>query len=1014
MRYGILLISCVGLFSLLPTASATAVTSNTEISTTLLAPLFISLAVAYCVRRWFIPQQLKNLQVAFEIDDNLYEVHRITKSNRDTRKLMKTGSVRYGVFLYMMGLTGILMLITELLFDADDYALLNIYIIAVCVIVPVFISPWETLNGQLVGKGSSKKGKASLLSSLRRFITLGLLIAITGLVLLYGINLNDGALTPGWLAYAMLTFMAPTILAYGRILGASWNMLLINKWRTSRGRPNPIDPVRSRFVGRLFSFLLVLFLLTMPITALNGILTVVHVMLSDPSNAEEILNFGGIVGYSIYINIDAISEFLFHWEFIKSLPIFLSFYLSLNIAIVGLAFIFELTRNLILGGQTFGGIFGVTLDSPREIRTEKSAQARQLTFAFAGFSGYTVLLLILVCYKEFGDLMPFTAFLETNGFNEEMRLLTVWLFIGAGQVVFLFTWLLSISKFGSLVALSFDLNPDERREGAVKLEGGDRLQTMVENAAIIEDIDMLIRIQEHEFKGDQALIRQEKARASMWEKALRGMWPQAVEEARKLLAQSGGDNDEARMIVATGFVAMRRLDAAREALHGLQQPEGYDEPEILSFICEWLDPWHGRVSEDDLWDWENNSAIDHLQTLQKILQSWDPDPSVMHAHNDKLTQVGTLSKIALLRAQRRYDDGLDMALELVKKDPTGTRPRIAVALCLIDKGLWHDARSVLDELLKSDGKDPRVMALSAIMGYGTKGKEHPEVALVLDGPNIKSSIMDEIPVNAVAALTQKGGLDEAVNANILVMAHQAAINTMPPRYSKSILSLVFTYLVLIPMWFVLGILVYQEIGANQGAMLTVILLFFHGSYIRLSHQQEQLIRHRDQRGMIKYAKRLRRFKAKPDVKSLPMGTHLLLSGILVTVNGVVLDVGLPAWMTERLEKEPDKIVRQRLQRRSSSIRKGKKLRTERLGKAWWLKRPKEHGESGPALERHIGPGAYRGRTNYLNKKDARQLDAAARGEGLQSVKKFIPHNTIRSEKGQGRPGGVGRPGNAGR
>ena len=76
----------------------------------------------------------------------------------------------------------------------------------------------------------------------------------------------------------------------------------------------------------------------------------------------------------------------------------------------------------------------------------------------------------------------------------------------------------------------------------------------------------------------------------------------------------------------------------REALHGLQQPEGYDEPEILSFICEWLDPWRGAVSEDDLWDWENNSTIDYLQQLQRMMKSWKPQPSEMTMHNDKLTQ----------------------------------------------------------------------------------------------------------------------------------------------------------------------------------------------------------------------------------------------------------------------------------------------------------------------------------------------------------------------------------------
>ena len=70
-------------------------------------------------------------------------------------------------------------------------------------------------------------------------------------------------------------------------------------------------------------------------------------------------------------------------------------------------------------------------------------------------------------------------------------------------------------------------------------------------------------------------------------------------EAKKVLAQSGGDDDEARMLIATGYIATRRLDAARGALRGLQQPEGYDEPELLAFICEWIDPWHGSVDEDD-------------------------------------------------------------------------------------------------------------------------------------------------------------------------------------------------------------------------------------------------------------------------------------------------------------------------------------------------------------------------------------------------------------------------------
>ena len=76
---------------------------------------------------------------------------------------------------------------------------------------------------------------------------------------------------------------------------------------------------------------------------------------------------------------------------IEESPEILAAYLSLNIAIVGLAFIFELIRNLFLGGQSFGGLGGVLLATPREIRSEDKAQARVLYFAFAGFSGYTVI-----------------------------------------------------------------------------------------------------------------------------------------------------------------------------------------------------------------------------------------------------------------------------------------------------------------------------------------------------------------------------------------------------------------------------------------------------------------------------------------------------------------------------------------------------------------------------------------------------------------------------------------------
>ena len=835
-----------------------------------LYPLGAALVVAGLMWKFFIPIQLANLQVAFEIDDDLYEVHRVTRDLDDARDLLSEGSVGYGLGLYMMGMTGVLILIGEFIFEPDFFYLPSLYVIGLLVGIPILISPWETMNAQL-SRNQKPSTSNAVLGFFRRTLTLFIIIGITIASLMYGLQeSNDGVIEPFWLALAMLVFMSPTIFAYGRIMGASWNMLLIGKWRTSNGRRNPIDPDKPRFFNRLFSLLLVIFLLTMPITALNGIVTVFYILIASPDNYSEVLNYGGIIGHSIYVRIDLISEILFHWEFIKSLPQFLSLYLSLNIAIVGLAFIFELTRNLMLGGQSFGGVFGVIIDS-RDIRTEVEAQTRQLKFAFAGFSGYTVLLLLLVCYKEFGDLMPFTQTLEDDyGFDEGMRLLATWMFIAVGQLIFLLTWLVSIIRFGSLRSLRFDLNPDERREGAVRLAGGDWMRTLVDEAALVEDLDTLIRFQRRSLDGDPSVIRYEKARARMWELAIRGLWPSAIEEARKVLAQAGGDDDVARMIIATGHIASRRLDAARDALLGLEQPEGYDEPELLAFVCEWLDPFTGNVTDDDFWDWENNSCINNLQHQIQMIRGWNPKPSTDFLTKDRLSRVAQLSMISLMRAQRMHDEALELALKLVRVDPTGVRPRIAAALCLIDKGDWHSAKSILEELIKSDKNDPRVLALSAILGVPVDAEEF-EVALVNGEGKAMNKWINQAPCNSVAALGIRGGMDEAINANLLIAAHEATRKQMTPKYQSGRLSIVFNFFILIPIFLLTGIFIYTEYGEMEGLVAVSLLLLSHSTSRRVLRQQRKLIRHRDQKAMVAYAKRMKRFKVIPDRSNIPVG-----------------------------------------------------------------------------------------------------------------------------------------------
>ena len=993
----------LGIILFLPLVSAeTTVTGNTDFEASLLIPLFIAVVAAIVLRRWMVPQQLSSLQVGFEIDDDLYEIHRLTNDRDDAKELLSLPGIKFSLALYMMAMTAVLLLITELFFNPVVFYLPNVILIGILFLIPVFISPWESLNIQLSGKKVQGISKSRLKGLFLRLITLTILVGATLATIFYGQLQGVPSDMPIWYAVSMLVFMAPTILAYGRIMGASWNMLVIGKWRTILGRKNPIDPDKVGFVGRIFSIILFMFLLTMPFTAINGIVTVFHVMVNDPNNATDILNYGGILGHELYLLVQN-HEIFSQIEYLKTLPQVLSVYLSINIAVVGLAFIFELLRNLYLGGQTFGGLGGVMLATPREIRTEEAAQSKVLYFAFAGFSGYTALLLFLVCYKEFGDLMPYTDWLEQRGFKEDVRLLATWMFIAVGQAIFLLTWVLSIARFGHLRRLKFDLNPDERREGAVMSGGSDWMRDTVDQAALNDDLDALIRFQNREFEEDPALVRHEKARAKMLESGLRGLWPKAIEEARKVLAQAGGDDDEARMIIAVGHLASRRLDAARESLHNLQQPEGYDEPELLSFILEWMDPWHGAVDEDDLWDWENNPCIDHLHNMMRMLRDWSPTPSDDSIHHDSLTQCAILSQVAMLRAQNLHEESIELALDTVKNNPLAARPRIAVALCLLDTGDWHSALSILSELEISDEFDPRVKALANIMGKDITS-DHLEVSLTRDSHKGSKNLIDEAPVNPVAGLMAKGGIDEALNANIMIAASESVAMKMTPIYTTGALAFVVNWLLLTPTWLLLGIAATTELGTFQGAAIGGGLIFFHQGYRRLRKQQRKVIKHRDQKAMIAYAKRLKRHKVDLRQRDMPVGTHLLLSGLLVTVNGVVFDVGFPGWMVERLPKSSEKGLKQRFARRYKATKRVKDARKQNLSNGWWLKRPKESGAEIPVLERLIGPVAYRGRSQMIQRKTGKIMRSHNKKTGRQPMSQVgrsnrqIPMNTIRSER----------------
>ena len=421
MRHSFGLFGITFLVCLMPTVSAEVeVMPMTSFDIQLLIPMIIATLGIFVLWRWLLPLSLRDLQVAFEVDDDLYEVHRLSRSREESRRLLDLRGVSMGVIAYLMAMGGVMLIIVELLIEPSIYFEPILIVTALMIIIPIILSPIVTMYAQIRAMNKRYVSQNISIQMVGYFGTTVAMIVIVSSVLFYGYTLAnasgdmDSAIMIKWIGYALLIFMSPTILAYGRIMGASWNTLILSKWRTVKGWRTPIDPDKPSFMRRFISLLLVIFLATMPLTAINGIVTLVHVTINQPADSARLLDVGGILGEAIYTMVEN-QPLLQKIISLKTLEEVLAGYLMLNVAIVGLAFIFELTRNLFLGGQTFGGIGGVILAQPRDIRTERDVQGRILFFGLAGFSGYIILLLVLQTYKEFSGLMPYGSHLDDDG-----------------------------------------------------------------------------------------------------------------------------------------------------------------------------------------------------------------------------------------------------------------------------------------------------------------------------------------------------------------------------------------------------------------------------------------------------------------------------------------------------------------------------------------------------------------------------------------------------------------------
>jgi hypothetical protein len=64
-------------------------------------------------------------------------------------------------------------------------------------------------------------------------------------------------------------------------------------------------------------------------------------------------------------------------------------------------------------------------------------------------------------------------------------------------------------------------------------------------------------------------------------------------------------------------------------------------------------------------------------------------------------------------------------------------------------------------------------------------------------------------------------------------------------------------------------------------------------------QMNRNVRLRNMPALRKLSRRLRRKKAMVTAQELPPGTHLLLKGFILPLNGIPVDVGFPAWISPK-------------------------------------------------------------------------------------------------------------------
>lgn len=714
----------------------------------------LSAVISYLFQEFLIPRGLSGLQVAFPTGPKRYEVHTVTATKEEAKKLLKTKGMRNGLTVYVMALTGAILLGMEWLFYQMDLTeglhQVSLAMALILIIVPAMISTGVSMSTQIVNRTGGRRATLQGASTFRNGVGVSITILwFTSLIMLWYIMYFAEVEFDRRLAITGCLAFAPGFIAYGRVMGSSWTALTESSRQLSKGEPSAFYPYKPPARKQFVSTLVWINTAAMPFIAFNTFVSLILLGI-DPTmfeHSERVLDLpeyrpqssimeeGGVIGFYAIELFSFISEPGIRVPLVTIVLLFL----LLNVAIVGFLFVYEVARILFLDIADVSGKGGIRLADSRLLRSERSQQANVLNFCFTGFAGQSMLLLALAMLtfwdsqylpqgSQCGSWEDSICQVIRKDALEEMT----WMLASGGQVVFLGIWIMSRRTGQRLDDISFDAMANQKRiqleaiEQMIYRQGEDFRQLIKTDnwSKAMEKMELLYEDHGEESIEGLSLVR--RTEASMEMLMGFGRWDQAEQVALSFLALRAGRTAEiARVILAAASLAQRDIPEVIPRLEYLADED--IESARLKWVTSVLDPSvplpksvRPLLRVDGL----TKRNIDLLKRFRDGIPGSDIPWKYKPA-----SKLHILGDIARFRIWSQPEIALDKLEAWVKKNdidmddwPHGQTAR---ALLYMDRGMKASAINIVEKAMKKHPRHPHLRRLAIYLA--TKGEiELPE------------------------------------------------------------------------------------------------------------------------------------------------------------------------------------------------------------------------------------------------------------------------------------------------